>query len=113
MTEELQAFLDCGAYFEGKISFTGVVRIDGHLKGDVRGQGTLVVGETGVVEATLDVQSLIVRGSVSGNARAKERVEVGPTGRIEGSLSCPIIRVEEGARITAQVSMGETPTSKP
>ena len=72
--EELQAFLDVGTSFEGKVSFSGTVRMDGHFKGEGVAEGTLVVGETGTVEADLTVRSLIIRGSVIGNIIAKERV---------------------------------------
>ena len=55
MTDKFQAFLDSGASFEGKLCFTGLLRVDGHLQGEISSDGTLVVGETGVVEATLQV----------------------------------------------------------
>ena len=66
MTDKFRAFLDSGASFEGKLCFTGSLRVDGHLRGDISSDGTLVVGETGVVEATLQVAGLIVHGTVIG-----------------------------------------------
>jgi cytoskeletal protein CcmA (bactofilin family) len=77
MSVEPRPFLGAGAAFEGKVSFTGTLRIDGHLRGTARSTGTLVVGQPGLVEADLDVAVLIVHGSVSGAVRAQERIEVG------------------------------------
>ena len=105
--DELQAFLDVGTSFEGKVSFSGTVRMDGHFKGDAIAEGVLIVGETGTVEADLSVRSLVVRGSVVGDVVAKEIVEIGPNGRIEGRVSTPRLKVHDGARVTARLEMGE------
>lgn len=107
MKAELQTFLDSGTSFEGKISFTGSVRIDGHFRGTANADGTLIVGESGTIDAKLDVRCLIVRGSVVGDVTAKERVEVGPQGRLDGVVRTPRIRIDDGARITARIEMGE------
>jgi cytoskeletal protein CcmA (bactofilin family) len=107
MTDTLQAFLDKEAFFQGKISFGGGVRVDGHVRGEINGDGTLVVGETGVVEATLEVDSLIVQGTVIGEIKARTLVEIGPDGRVEGILETSRLRVAEGARIAAKVAMRE------
>lgn len=102
-----ESFVGRGAYFEGKLAFAGSIRVDGHLRGEVRGDGTLVIGEAGVVEATVLVRSLIVQGSASGRIAAKERIEVGAQGRVEGVIAAPRLAVAEGAVIAARVEMGE------
>ncbi len=110
MSEPLreESFVGRGAYFEGKLAFAGSVRIDGHLRGEVRGDGTLVVGETGVVEANVQVRSLVVLGAAAGQIAAKERIEVGAHGRLEGSIATPKLAVAEGALLSARIDMGET-----
>ncbi len=107
MKDELQAFLDVGTSFEGKVSFSGTVRVDGHFKGDAIAEGTLVIGESGTVEADLSVRGLIVRGSIRGKIVAKELVEIGPAASVEGVIHTPKLVVHEGARIEAKVEMGE------
>jgi cytoskeletal protein CcmA (bactofilin family) len=113
MKDGLQTFLDSGTSFEGKISFTGSVRIDGHFRGSASADGTLIVGETGTIDAKLEVRSLIVMGSVSGEVTAKERVEVGPHGRLDGVVRTPRLRVDDGARIAARIEMGEPARAQP
>jgi cytoskeletal protein CcmA (bactofilin family) len=104
---DLQSFLDSGTTFEGKVAFTGVVRIDGHFRGEANADGTLVVGETGTVEADLEVSSLVVHGTYRGNVHAKEVVEVGATGVVEGSVTTARLTVAEGAQVNASIHMGE------
>ncbi len=113
MSERAQTFLDKGTRFEGRILVTGVVRLDGYFKGDGQAQGTLVVGESGEVEAELEVDKFVVHGLFSGNVFAKERVEVGPTGRVRGSITTPILQVQDGAQITASIHMGEQARQRP
>lgn len=107
MKDGLQTFLDSGTSFEGKISFTGAVRIDGHFRGSASADGMLIVGETGTLDAKLDVRSLVVLGSVVGEVTAKERVEVGPQGRVDGVVRTPRLKISEGAQVNARVEMGE------
>jgi cytoskeletal protein CcmA (bactofilin family) len=104
---ELQTFLDSGTSFEGKICFTGAVRIDGHFRGTASADGILVVGETGTIDAKLDVRELLVLGSVVGEVNAKERVEVGPQGRLDGLVRAPRIKIADGAQVSAKIEMGE------
>jgi cytoskeletal protein CcmA (bactofilin family) len=66
---------------------------------------TLVVGETGTVQADLEVGTLLVRGSVTGAVRALEKVEIAPTGRLEGEVETPLLSVQEGGQLQARVSM--------
>ena len=107
MKDGLQTFLDSGTSFEGKISFTGAVRIDGHFRGSASADGMLIVGETGTIDAKLDVRSLVVLGSVVGEVVAKERVEVGPQGRVDGVVRTPRLKISEGAQVSARIEMGE------
>ncbi len=96
-----QSFLESGTSFEGKIAVSGLVRLEGELRGEVDAD-SLVVGQSGRVEAKLSARSLIVHGTVIGLILAKERVEVGPTGSIEGIVCAPKLRVDEGARLAVQ-----------
>ncbi len=107
MSEPLQSFLDQGAAFEGKIAFSGAVRIDGHFKGEAAAEGSLIIGESGSVEADLELRSLIIHGRFRGKVKAKERVEVAATGSIEGEVDTPSFVVADGASIQAEIRMGE------
>lgn len=107
MSEVQQSFLGPGTSFEGKISFAGTVSVEGHFRGEIRADGTLLVAEGGSIEGSVQVRSLIVGGIVSGEVTAKERVEVAASGRLEGRVTTPRLRIDEGAVIQARLSMGE------
>lgn len=108
MNDTTPSLLAAGTAFEGKISFSGTVRIDGTFRGSAQADGILIVGEQGAMEANLLVRGAVIRGAFRGDVVAKERIEIGPTARVEGSLRAPRITIAEGAWVQASVEMGET-----
>ena len=53
------AILDQGTEFEGKLTFEGTVRIDGSFKGEIFSDATLIIGESGKVEADIRVRNVV------------------------------------------------------
>lgn len=105
--DEINAFLGINTAFEGKLSFNGAVRIDGHFKGEIHTTGTLVVGETAVLQADIYVAHVIVSGEIRGNIRAGERIEVHAPGRIFGNIQAPILVIGEGVIFEGNCHMQE------
>jgi len=95
--EEVRAFLGKGAEFTGKLMFNGSVRIDGDFKGDIFGNGTLVIGEGAEVEADIHVDSVMVNGDVRGQIDVKKSIKIYSTGRLTGDVKTPAFSIEEGA----------------
>ena len=96
ISSQMNAFLGKDTEFEGKLSFSGAVRIDGSFKGEILTEGTLVVGETANLEADVQVSHIIVSGEVQGNIVAENRIEVHAPGKIVGNIEAPIITIDEG-----------------
>ena len=61
---DIKAFLGEGTEFKGVLSFQGTVRIDGRVQGEVLGEELLIVGEDGVIQADVEVGSLIASGRI-------------------------------------------------
>ncbi len=105
----LTAFIDQGSEFEGKLSFKDTVRIDGHFKGEISSQNTLIVGETGEVEANIESQTVVISGNVVGDVTATRQLVVHKTGRLQGNVETPSLVVEEGAQLEGVVKMNREP----
>lgn len=88
--------VDQGCELEGRLSFDGTVILNGKFQGEIHSTGTLLVGETGQVQADMQVDVLIVSGQVTGNINARERVELKGTARIYGDIATPVLVLEEG-----------------
>lgn len=92
----ISAFLGTGTRFEGRLSFEGTIRIDGQFKGDIRAAGTLVVGESGLIESDIHVSSIIISGEVHGNIVAEKSIEIRVPGRVFGNIQAPTVTIHEG-----------------
>jgi cytoskeletal protein CcmA (bactofilin family) len=109
----LTAFIDQGSEFEGKLSFRDTVRIDGRFRGEIASENTLIVGETGEIEATIRSNTVAISGSVEGDVHAARKVVLHKTARVTGNLTTPCLVVEEGAVVNGTFKMvtsdGKTP----
>jgi cytoskeletal protein CcmA (bactofilin family) len=100
--DRVGAFLDDGNEIVGKYTCSGTVMLDARLRGEITANDTLVIGDHGVVEATVRAVVLVIRGKLIGKATASERVELKSSARVTGDVEAPIIVVEEGAVLDGQ-----------
>ncbi len=108
----LTAFIDQGSEFEGKLSFRDTVRIDGRFNGEITSENTLIVGESGEIDAEIRSKTVVVSGSVNGNVIAEAKVALHKSARIKGDIQTPSIVVEEGAIITGNINMSGNSSQK-
>ncbi|RPH49784.1 MAG: polymer-forming cytoskeletal protein [Desulfobacteraceae bacterium] len=94
--------------FEGKLSFHGTVRIDGHFKGNISSDGTLVIGEHGIVEADIDSNCVVISGAVHGNINAGLSIEILPKGQVHGNIFTPSLIIHEGVIFEGSCRMDKT-----
>jgi cytoskeletal protein CcmA (bactofilin family) len=104
---DLSGFLGEGTTISGDIRFPDILRVDGRITGKVSSEKELVVGETGEVEAEIDVGVLSVNGRVSGTIRIRERMTIHPRGQVRGELILekPGLIVEEGGIFEGTIEM--------
>lgn len=87
--------LSAGVNYEGNISGSGELQVDGKLKGDIR-VARVVIGENGSVEGNVAADVVEVRGRVSGTVAGKS-VKLFATSRVEGDITQEQLSVEQGA----------------
>jgi cytoskeletal protein CcmA (bactofilin family) len=97
MRRRFGAFLDEGSEMEGRYTCTGTVVIDAKFKGEITSRDTLIIGDQGIVHATVETGSLVVRGALVGNVTATARVELKRSARVTGDIEAPVVVMEEGA----------------
>ncbi len=103
--ERITSVLGAGVIWQGNISGSGGVRIEGTFEGQIAMRGILVVGETGRVTCeNIRANTVIVAGAVRGNILA-QKVEIRATGRIWGNVTTVSFATEEGAFLRGQIRM--------
>jgi cytoskeletal protein CcmA (bactofilin family) len=112
---EIITILGKGSAFDGKLTFEGTVRIDGGFSGEIRTDGTLIVGPTAKVTAQIEASTVVIEGQVEGDIRATERVELAGTGRVVGTIHAPALEIHRGAvfdgRCVMSMRAAEEPTA--
>lgn len=92
---------------KGDITFTGGLRIDGKLRGNVTAKGegnsTLILSENAVIIGNVSVPHMIINGTIKGNVRAAERIELQPKAEITGDVYYKVLEVAPGAIINGNL----------
>jgi cytoskeletal protein CcmA (bactofilin family) len=97
VAEGLNGFMDEGTEFLGELRFRDTLRIDGHLKGKIVSDNTLIVGESGHVEADIDCGVVSIRGTVLGRVHGRQRIELLAGSKVQATLVSPKLVIEDGA----------------
>ncbi len=105
--ERVDSVLGPGIAWQGVLSGTGGVRIDGAFDGDIALRGMVVIGEQGrVTSPHIRAGTVVVAGSVKGDITA-QKVEITRTGRVWGDVVTTSFSTEEGAFLRGQIRMEE------
>jgi cytoskeletal protein CcmA (bactofilin family) len=97
-----------GIEVTGDISFSDRLQIEGKVTGTLTSEsGTLGIGETGQIEARVDVGVCVIYGTLQGDLIARARVEIRRTGRVDGDVITPMLLVEEGAVFNGSIRMSK------
>ena len=103
--ERITSVLGPGVIWQGTISGSGGVRIEGTFEGQIGLKGMLVVGESGRVSCeNLRASTVIIAGAMRGNITT-QKLEIRSTGRVWGDVVTTSFVTEDGAFLRGQIRM--------
>lgn len=105
---EINAFMGPGSELEGKLHFSGSVRLDGRVTGQISSEGMLVIGSGGRIQADMEVDSIIICGEVRGEVKASEKIELRPPAKVYGTMTTPSLVIHEGVLFEGDCRMTQT-----
>ena len=94
-----------GTVVGGEVTSKGTIRIEGSVSGRVQSEDSIVVQETGQVQADLVAGQVIISGEVHGNVFAHDRLEITASGRVIGDITAPRISIAEGVLFEGKCTM--------
>jgi cytoskeletal protein CcmA (bactofilin family) len=94
--EEWTGFIDQGVSIEGTLTVTGTFRVDGHLKGSIISEQTIILGENAKVEGQIEGNRVVIAGRFDGVIFAKGRVEIEARGVVTGEVHSPCMVIDPG-----------------
>ena len=112
----IDSLVGAGTSIDGDVIFTGGLRIDGEVRGNVRGvpdkPSTLVLSEHARVEGEISVSHVVINGTVIGPVRAGEFLELQSRARVTGDVEYSTVEIHLGAvvqgRMVHQAVPGKT-----
>lgn len=92
---------------EGDIHFSGGLRVDGCIRGDVLESGgksgTLVLSEHGRIEGAINVSHAVINGTVVGPVNARAYVELQAKSRVTGDVCYKTLEIHMGAVVEGKL----------
>jgi cytoskeletal protein CcmA (bactofilin family) len=103
----IDSLIGAGARIEGNVTFTGGLRVDGEILGNIsteNGQpGTLVISEQASVQGEITVGHVVINGTVVGPVFADESLELLPKARVTGDVAYHRIEMQQGAIVQGRL----------
>lgn len=103
----IDSLVGAGTRIEGNIIFSGGLRVDGEVCGNVlveKGQtGTLVISEQARIEGEISVSHLVINGTVIGPVRVAEFLELQPSARVTGDVEYMGLEMQQGAVVQGRL----------
>jgi cytoskeletal protein CcmA (bactofilin family) len=104
----IDTLIGAGTTIDGNITFTGGLRIDGELRGNVTARsgdqpGTLVISEQARVEGEVSAPHVVINGAVTGPVHSADFLELQPAARITGDIEYNSIEIHLGAIVQGRL----------
>jgi cytoskeletal protein CcmA (bactofilin family) len=97
----IDSLIGAGTTVEGNITFTGGLRVDGHVRGNVFAAddkpGTLVLSEQARIEGEVRVSHIVVNGAVVGPVHAADYAELQAKANVTGDVYYRTLEMQHGA----------------
>lgn len=108
---KIDTLIGAGAFIEGNIRFSGGLRIDGTVKGNVEAaegaaSSTLILSELARIEGSVAVSYLVTNGTVVGQVSVAECLEMQPRAKIVGDVEYSLIEMHQGAVVEGRLVHG-------
>jgi cytoskeletal protein CcmA (bactofilin family) len=108
--KRLDSLIGAGTIVRGDLLFTGGLRVDGCVEGNVStadGQaGTLVISEHARIDGEVRVSHVVINGTVTGPVHATEYLELQPKARVVGDVAYRKLEMHMGAVIDGRLAHG-------
>ncbi len=107
LQNRIDSLIGTGTRIEGNVIFSGGLRVDGHIKGNVVAEGdkpgTLVLSEQARVEGAIEVSHVVINGTVIGPVRASEYVELQAKSKVSGDVHYKTLEMHLGAVVEGKM----------
>ena len=103
----IDSLIGAGTSVAGDVTFSGGLRVDGEIKGNVRGAdgqpATLVISEHARIEGEVSVSHLVINGTVIGSVQSSDFLELQTRARVTGDVEYSTVEMHLGAVVQGRL----------
>ncbi|MDP2828998.1 MAG: polymer-forming cytoskeletal protein [Sulfuricellaceae bacterium] len=103
----IDSLIGNGTRIVGDVFFSGGLRVDGEVTGNIQAQGgqpsTLVLSEQAKVTGTIEVSHLVANGSICGPVYVTEYAELQPKAKVVGDVHYKKLEMHMGAIVDGRL----------
>jgi len=103
----IDSLIGAGTTIEGNLNFSGGMRIDGQVDGNVIAEqgkpSTLVVSEHARINGEVNVTHLVVNGTISGPVSVSEYLELQGKAKVNGDVHYKTLEIQLGAIVEGRL----------
>ena len=83
-----------GSVLSGDLHTKSDIRVDGEVKGSVKTEGKLVLGETGLIEGQIFCKNAVVSGEIRATINVEELLTLKSTAKLNGEIVSEKLAIE-------------------
>ncbi|MGM8215763.1 bactofilin family protein [Bacillaceae bacterium W0354] len=106
----VDTIIGSGTTFNGDLTSSSSIRIDGKVSGSVKCEGDVVIGSEGVIEANVEGRNITLAGTINGQVTAKQTLKIESTGTLNGDASMSVFIIDEGGKFDGTSKMKKEET---
>ena len=103
----IDSLIGAGTKIEGNVNFTGGLRVDGEIIGNVTAvpdqPSTLVLSEHARIDGEIRVSHLVVNGSINGPVYVQEFLELQAHSKLKGDVHYQSVEMQLGAVVEGRL----------
>lgn len=100
---QIDSLIGLGTHIDGNVSFSGGLRVDGHIRGNITAAGdkpsTLVLSDQASIEGKIQVSHAVINGTVVGPLHVNEYLELQAKAKVSGDVYYRALEIHLGATV--------------
>jgi cytoskeletal protein CcmA (bactofilin family) len=105
-TTNASTMIGAGTTITGDLLSNGDIRIDGILKGNLKGKSKIIIGADGVVEGNIEGLHADIMGHVTGTIKVQELLYLHGSTEVNGDIYAGKLQIEPTAVFNGKCNMG-------
>ena len=101
----LHSYVGTKTTLKGNLECNEDFLIEGTVEGNLRTEGTIILGKGAMVRGEVSAREIAVSGVVVGTIRCSERLEVFKSAKIVGTIKAPVLKMGPGAKVNCRIIM--------